>query len=128
MSRIQQLQHVSVPMPPDGHAVARRFYGHVLDMEEVPVPSPLAARAPVWFRAGGDGHEVHVFVEEQWSADSARHHFCLQVDDLADYRERLTEEGVEVVDTVEIAGRARFHLRDPFGNRIELTQITGDYR
>jgi catechol 2,3-dioxygenase-like lactoylglutathione lyase family enzyme len=127
MPAVLRLQHTSVPMPPDGHEAARRFYGDALGMAEVKPPSTLSAERLVWFRAGPDGHEVHVFVDEEMSARSAEQHLCLQVDDIAALRARLTEQGVPIEETTPIRNRPRFFVHDPFGNKIELTQITGEY-
>jgi catechol 2,3-dioxygenase-like lactoylglutathione lyase family enzyme len=114
-------------MPPDGHDNARRFYGGVLGMAEVKPPSSLALDRLVWFRAGPDGHEVHVFVDEEMKATSAEQHLCLQVDDIAALRAELAAHGVAIEETTAITNRPRFFVHDPFGNKIELTQITGDY-
>jgi catechol 2,3-dioxygenase-like lactoylglutathione lyase family enzyme len=127
MPAVMRLQHTSVPMPADGHEAARRFYNGVLGMEEVRPPSGLMTGRLVWFRAGPDGHEVHVFTDEEMSAKSADQHLCLQVDDLAAMRSRLAEHGVAVEETIPITNRPRVFVSDPFGNRIELTQITGQY-
>jgi len=115
-----ELQHVSVPMPADGHDEARAFYGGLLGLEERDVPPKLDASELVWFRAGGDC-ELHVFVSDEAAPYSQ--HFCLRVErGLEALRERLEEAGVEVRDTTEIVGRPRFMCRDPFGNRVELTE------
>ncbi len=127
MPAVQRLQHVSVPMPPDGEEAARRFYIGALGMEEVPPPSTLEMRL-VWFRAGTDGHEVHCYVDEHLGRNSGGQHLCLQVDDLAAFRRRLAEHDMVVEEAVAIPNRPRLFVRDPFGNLIELTQITGDYR
>ncbi len=127
MPTVLRLQHTSVPMPADGHDAARRFYGGALGMNEVSPPSSLKVAELVWFRAGNDGHEVHVFVDESMDAKSAAQHLCLQVDDIAAMRARLAEHGVAVEETQAIKNRPRFFVHDPFGNFIELTQITGDY-
>ena len=37
-------------------------------------------------------------------------------------RRRLEDAGIETNDTDEIGGRPRFFCRDPFGNRVELTE------
>ncbi|MFL5920506.1 MAG: VOC family protein [Gaiellaceae bacterium] len=116
-----ELHHVSIPMPADGHERARAFYGGVLGLEERDVPPKLDASQLVWFRAGGDG-EVHVFASDG-SALRAQH-FCLRVDEgLAELRRRIEDAGFDVADTTEIVGRPRFMCRDPFGNRVELTQF-----
>jgi len=115
-----ELQHVSVPMPGDGHDDARAFYGGVLGLEERDVPPKLDASALVWFRVNGDC-ELHVFASDESPLRSQ--HFCLRVDSgLDELRRRLDDAGAEVTDTTEIVGRPRFMCRDPFGNRVELTQ------
>jgi predicted enzyme related to lactoylglutathione lyase len=115
-----ELQHVSVPMPADGHDDARAFYGGVLGLEERDVPPKLDASELVWFRLDADC-ELHVFASAESPLRSQ--HFCLRVDTgLDELRRRIEDSGAEVTDTTEIVGRPRFMCRDPFGNRVELTQ------
>jgi len=115
-----ELQHVSVPMPKGGHADGRRFYGGLLGLEERGVPPKLDASELVWFRAGGDC-ELHLFESDESAPRSQ--HFCLRLDEgLVELRERLQAAGVSVDDVTEIVGRPRFMCRDPFGNRLELTE------
>jgi len=127
MPAVMRLQHTSVPMPSDGHEAARKFYGGALGMPEVTPPTGLMTGRLVWFRAGPDGHEVHVFIDDALEAKSVNQHLCLQVDDIVSMRDQLAAHGVEVDETVAITNRPRLFVRDPFGNQIELTQITGDY-
>lgn len=127
VAAVVRLQHVSIPIPADGHAHARRFFGEVLGMREVPQPSTLAHNSVVWFDASGDGQEVHCFVDEPYRPGCADQHLCLQVDDLAQMRAQLQEHGVEPEETVVIRNRPRFFVSDPFGNRIELVQVDGQY-
>ena len=44
---------------------------------------------------------------------------------LEELRCRLEDAGIETHDTDEIVGRPRFFCRDPFGNRVELTEWQG---
>ena len=116
-----ELQHVSVPMPEGGHEAARAFYGGLLALDERDVPPKLDASELVWFRAGGDC-ELHLFESDEAAPRSQ--HFCLRLSQgLDELRARLESAGVEVQDTTEIIGRPRFMCRDPFGNRLELTQF-----
>jgi catechol 2,3-dioxygenase-like lactoylglutathione lyase family enzyme len=128
MARFQRLQHASVPMPPGGNDEARAFYGRTLGLQEVEPPSTLDTAALVWFRVGDDGHEVHVFTEEHLGPNSPGQHLCLQVDDIDAIRQRLNDHGVPIEETTPIKNRPRFFVHDPFGNRIEITQIVGDYK
>jgi len=125
---IRRLQHASVSMSPSGNADARRFYGDVLGMREIQPPSGLKSMNVVWFSAGDGSDEVHCFADETLGPNSPGQHLCLEVDDLAAYRARLAEHGIAVEETLEIVNRPRFFVRDPFGNRVELTQILGQYR
>ena len=128
MAAVQRLQHASVPMPPDGHEAARRFYGGALGLEEVRPPAGLLRRRPlVWFRVGADGQEIHCFAEERLGPNSPGQHLCLQVDDIQAFRRRLTEHDVAIEEADPIPNRPRLFVRDPFGNLIEITQITGEY-
>ena len=127
MAIVQRVQHVSVPMPPDGAVEARHFYGAALGMDEILRPADLQALTLVWFRAGADGQEVHCFAEERLGPNSPGQHLCLQVDDLAGMRRRLAEHGVSVEETIPIHNRPRCFVRDPFGNLVELTEIAGSY-
>src|SRR6058998_351074 len=115
-----ELQHVSVPIPADGREAARRFYGELLGLEERDVPPKLDPSQLVWFRVGGD-LELHLFESDESAPRSQ--HFCLRVDSgLDELRRKLEDAGVETQDTDEIVGRPRFFCRDPFGNRVELTE------
>jgi catechol 2,3-dioxygenase-like lactoylglutathione lyase family enzyme len=122
--RLRGLQHVSSPFPDGEQASVRRFYGEVLGLHEKPTPATLADMRLVWFSAG-EGLEMHFFPEPSGS-ESARH-FCLDVEDLEETRQRLTEAGMKPYDDTPIPNRPRFFCRDPFGNLIEFTRIEGDY-
>ncbi len=126
MPAVLRLQHTSVPMPPDGHAAARAFYGGTLSMTEARPPSSLDVDRLIWFLAGDD--EVHLFVAEDLDHNSAAQHLCLQVDDIAALRSQLERAGVAIEEAVAVHNRPRLFVRDPFGNLLELTQITGDYQ
>jgi hypothetical protein len=43
-------------------------------------------------------------------------------------RTRFAEHGVEVEEADPIHNRPRLFVRDPFGNKLEITQILGPYR
>jgi len=114
------LQHVSIPIPADGDDAGRAFYGGLLGLEERDVPPKLDPSELVWFRVGDD-LELHLYHSDERPNPSQ--HLCLRLDEgLAELRARLEAAGVEVEDTTEIVGRPRFMCRDPFGNRLELTE------
>ena len=126
MSGVVRLQHASIPMPPGGNDRARTFYGSLLGLEEKIVPDSLDAGKIIWFRLGPDGDELHLFTEGG-DGPSPGQHVCIQVEDINAWREELTGKGVAIEETERIVNRPRFFIRDPFGNRLEITQVLGDY-
>jgi len=114
------LQHVSSPFPASEREAIRSFYGDLLGLTELPVPTTLSHMDLVWFSAGS-GLELHFF---PGAPDrNADRHFCLDVTDLAGTRQRLIEHGGEPYDDIPIPGRPRFFCRDPVGNLVEFTTI-----
>lgn len=96
----------------------------MLGLEEVPPPASLAHLELVWFSVGSS-LELHFFPGEV--DPSAARHFCLDVADLAATRQHLEKAGLRPYDDTAIPNRPRFFCRDPFGNLVEFTSITGDY-
>ncbi len=119
-----RIHHVSIPLPPGGKDAARRFYGDLLGLEEVPVPDTLNPLNLLWFRLGDT--ELHLFSEEP-TADRSARHFCIAVDNVEALREQLEAGGVAVVGATAIPGRPRYFCRDPFGNMVEFTTVQFDY-
>ncbi len=122
MTAIAGLHHVQVAAPAGCEDAARRFYGELLGLAEIEKPLILALRGGCWFRAGTG--ELHVGVEESF-APAAKAHPALSVDSvdaLEGLATTLAAEGVEVrwADDAEIPTQRRFHVRDPWGNRLEL--------
>lgn len=113
------LDHVQVAILPGGEDAARRFYGSLLGMPEIPKPDTLASRGGVWFECGG-GHQLHCGIED--SVAPSRRHPGLRTDDLEGLRNRLKAAGFPIVTDDDLPGYRRFYTRDPFGNRIELLQ------
>ena len=116
------LDHVQVAAPPGCEADARRFYGELLGLEELSKPPLLAVRGGCWFRLGA--HELHVGVASEFVPAMKAHPGILvsSVDALRELARRLesAEVTVEWADQAEIAGRDRFFVHDPWGNRLEL--------
>lgn len=122
-----RLHHVSIPAQPDTMKDAGRdFYGALLGLPEIPAPESLGLDRVVWFQAGEC--ELHLFIEEEPDTSSTGRHFCFAVDDLEKVRARLEDAGVVVEESTLIHNRPRFFCADPFGNRLELTEILGSYR
>jgi catechol 2,3-dioxygenase-like lactoylglutathione lyase family enzyme len=102
----------------------RAFYGRLIGLEEKQPPAALAESRLVWFAAGEGELEIH-FIPTTEPLVENEQHFCLAVDDVDAYRERLSAAGVTIIEATPIPGRPRFFCRDPFGNLVELTTLLG---
>ncbi len=125
--RKPRLQHVSCTIPAGSQEQVRAFYGGVLGLEEKPSPKSLADRKLVWFYAGDSEMELHFVPDPLLPNPIAQHHFCLEVEQVEDYRRRVSEAGYSLIETTPIPGRPRFFCHDPFGNLIEITTIEQNY-
>lgn len=124
MIKRPRIQHVSIPRPPGSGEQTRAFYSGVLGLPEKPVPQAIQHLDLIWFDLGD--LELHCFSEEPVNDASGRH-FCLEVEDVEGMRTRLIQAGFAPWDATPIPGRPRFFCRDPFGNTVEFTTITGNY-
>jgi catechol 2,3-dioxygenase-like lactoylglutathione lyase family enzyme len=114
------IDHVQLAIPAGGETLARRFYGELLGLIEIPKPPNLAARGGAWFRCGP--LQLHLGVESDFRA-AKKAHPALQVSDLAGLLKTLAAAGCEVkYDSEPVQGVERAFTSDPFGNRIELVE------
>jgi catechol 2,3-dioxygenase-like lactoylglutathione lyase family enzyme len=119
---IRGLDHVQLAAPPGCEAQARRFFGELLGMPELPKPEPMRASGGAWFQAGD--RELHVGVERDF-APATKAHPALSVaeEELEALAGRLAGAGHPVEWDGRYPGRPRFYTRDPWGNRIELLAL-----
>lgn len=115
--KIVGLDHVQLVMPPGGEERARAFYGGLLGLREVPKPAAIADRSGAWFEWGPV--RIHLGVEPGFRP-SRKAHAALLVEGFDDLVARLRGAGCEVIDAEPVDGIRRSHLRDPFGNDLEL--------
>jgi catechol 2,3-dioxygenase-like lactoylglutathione lyase family enzyme len=115
------LDHVQVAAPVGAEAAARAFYGVLLGLPEVAKPIALDQRGGVWFAVGAQG--LHVGVTGEF-APAQKAHPALRVTSgaaLQALAERLEAAGQRVEWAAEAeTGSPRFHVSDPWGNRLEL--------
>jgi catechol 2,3-dioxygenase-like lactoylglutathione lyase family enzyme len=116
------LDHVQVAAPVGCEEDARAFYGRLLGLEEIAKPPLLAGRGGCWFRLGEQ--ELHIGVVEGFLPATKAHPGIVMrsAAALRELAERLDGDGVAVewADAAELGGRERFHVQDPWGNRLEL--------
>jgi len=120
--RIIGIDHVQLAMPAGGEDAARRFYGGVLGLEEMPKPAALAGRGGAWFRGGAV--QLHLGVESDFRP-SRKAHPALRVEGLTTLIVRCVDAGYPVEREVPLPGLERVHVSDPFGNRIEFIEESG---
>jgi len=116
---IEGIDHVLVAAPPGCEDDARRFYGGLLGLREIPKPESLQ-RDGVWFACGAQ--QVHVGAYPDF-APAPKAHPALLVGDEPALRalgELLLDAGADVRWDDRLAGIPRFYTDDPWGNRLEL--------
>lgn len=116
-SPFSAIDHVQLAAPPNSEGEARRFYGELLGMSEIPKPALLAKRGGVWF-ASGDV-QIHIGIEQDFRP-ARKAHPALRCMDYDGLLARLRVAGLEVREVNDIPDVRRAYVHDPFGNRIEL--------
>jgi catechol 2,3-dioxygenase-like lactoylglutathione lyase family enzyme len=113
------VDHVQVAAPRGCEEQARRFYGRLLGLPELPKPEPLRLRGGVWFGVGSQ--QLHIGVEEAFTP-ARKAHPALRVDALGldQVAARLQAAGAKVTWDDELPGVRRLYTEDPWGNRVEL--------
>ena len=117
---ITGLDHVQVAAPPHAEAEARRFYGSLLGLDEVPKPDGVAATGGAWFACGAQ--QLHVGVQDPFIA-SKKAHPAFAVADAATLdvvAERLASAGAPVRWDDRLPDTRRFYTEYPWGNRLEI--------
>ena len=117
---IRSVHHVQITIPKGTESAARRFYCGLLGLNEIPKPDPLVGRGGFWLEVGD--RQVHVGTEDDVERERSKAHVAYLVDDLENWRETLTDKGINILEGIPIPGYSRFEFRDPFGNRIEFLQ------
>ena len=116
---IHALDHVQIAMPAGQESVAREFYGGLLGLTEKPVPASVAHLGALWFERGS--LRVHLGIESDFRPAKKAHPAFL-VERLDRLEEHLQRAGVTIVRADPIQGYRRFHIFDPFGNRLECVE------
>ena len=98
------LGHIQIAAPRGCEDAARKFYGRILGLEEIPKPEALRQRGGCWFRCGR--HQVHIGVDPDFRP-AKKAHPAFAVAGFEALRNRLLERGCEVIDD-NLAGIKRF--------------------
>jgi catechol 2,3-dioxygenase-like lactoylglutathione lyase family enzyme len=114
------LDHVQVASPPGTEHEARRFYGDLLGLREIPKPAGVADSGGAWFACGAQ--QLHIGIEQDFGAARKAHPgFAVEGDAALDaLAERLVIAGVDVHWDDRLESVRRFYAEDPWGNRLEF--------
>ena len=122
-----KFQHVTIIFPPGEEARLREFYVEVMGFREKPVPKVVKPLGWIWFYTGEAGVELHSVPDARSVPADWSPHFCIEVDDLDDYRARLKAAGCQIIEARALPFCPRFFTRDPFNNLIEIVHVQADY-
>jgi catechol 2,3-dioxygenase-like lactoylglutathione lyase family enzyme len=122
-----KFQHVTIIFPPGEEALLRKFYVEVMGFREKPVPKIVKPLGWIWFYTGEEGVELHSVPDARTVPVDWSPHFCIEVNDLDDYRARLKAAGCQIIEARSLPFRPRFFTRDPFNNLIEIVHVEADY-
>jgi catechol 2,3-dioxygenase-like lactoylglutathione lyase family enzyme len=114
------IDHIQLAAPMGCEEQARRFYGDLLGLKEIPKPENLQRRGGCWFICGNQ--EIHIGVQESF-LPAKKAHPGLVVENLEELRGSLQKLKVTIKEEAPIKGRKRFFADDPFGNRIEFLEF-----
>ena len=117
---LADIHHVQIAMPPDEEDAGIRFYGELLGLERIPKPDALAPRGGLWFKLGE--RQVHLGVEENDFHPAHKAHPAFVVRGSRRAPHQAEDAGHRIDEDVQLEGYRRFHVRDPFGNRLELIE------
>jgi len=114
------IDHVQLAAPPGCEAAARRFFGELLGLRELPKPAALAVRGGLWFECGAQ--QLHIGVEKDFHPAKKAHPALRLADEasITALRARLDAASVATRVDEEIADAVRFFADDPWGNRLEF--------
>jgi catechol 2,3-dioxygenase-like lactoylglutathione lyase family enzyme len=115
---IKGLHHAQVSIPKGAEEAGRQFYCGVLGLPEIEKPEALKGRGGFWLAVGD--RQVHIGTEDGVDRHATKAHLAYEVTNIEEWRQRLQEHGVKILEAVPIPGYKRFEIRDPFGNRIEF--------
>ena len=119
---VLEINHVNVTVTKALEEDAKHFYGALLGLEEIPKPEDARKRGGAWYRLGA--LQIHLSIEDAASRNlESKRHVCYSVADVTEAEQEFRRAGVEIIpDNQPIEGYKRFFVRDPGGNRLEITQ------
>jgi lactoylglutathione lyase len=120
-SMIEACHHIGIAVK--DFTESRRFYGDVLELEELPRPPELEKLVRgVWFKLGPT--ELHLFerADRVPRCSATGHHLAFRTSDFDGICQRIKDAEIEFVSPPGLApdGIHRAFVNDPSGNLIEI--------
>jgi catechol 2,3-dioxygenase-like lactoylglutathione lyase family enzyme len=112
------IDHVQIAVPLDSEPACRSFYLGLLGLKEIERPRSGEGRSFLWVKVGDQ--EVHFRPDAEFRPARFAHPGFLVSDGKA-LAKKLAAAGYEV-SRADAARSGRFHVRDPFGNRLEFVE------
>lgn len=119
MYQLKNWDHVQLSAPKGSEDKARYFYCNQLGFKEVEKPESLRGNGGVWFNI--NQIDLHIGIEEEFEP-LKKAHPAINVENLDDLKEHLTNEKIEFKADNRFPDGNRIHLLDPFGNRLEFIE------
>jgi catechol 2,3-dioxygenase-like lactoylglutathione lyase family enzyme len=131
MGYLLGVQHVNLTIEEGEEAleVARKFYVDLLGLTPLYRPENTDSGRPgFWLALGESGQQIHLSMEPQANNYNgpSRRHSAFFVQDLPALMNHLEKAGVTIEGANQFPGQRRCFCRDPFGNRLELVELTGE--
>lgn len=120
MPSLLQIHHAQITIPKGAENEARAFYCDLLGLTEIEKPESLKGRGGFWLQVGD--RQVHVGTEDFDDRHKTKAHVAYLVNDLDEWRQKLENLGISIIDGIPIPHYQRFEFRDPFGNRVEFLE------
>lgn len=114
------LHHAHITIPKGSEDKAREFYCGLLGLPEIEKPDSLKSRGGFWLKVGDS--EVHIGTEDGIDRMKTKAHLAYLVDDISNWKDTLSQNDINIIESIVIPGYERFEFRDPFGNRVEMIQ------
>jgi len=112
--------HIHICVPTERLEEAKQFYMNIIGLSQIERPDHLFSTAGYWFNIG----DIQLHIGAEPALSRSIRHTAFAVSDVAAARERLEKNNVEIVEEPLVPGRTRFAFIDPFGNSMELLQMT----
>ena len=114
------IDHAQLTIPTGSEELAREFYCGFLGLKEIEKPENLKKRGGFWLSVGN--LQIHAGAEDGVDRLKTKAHIAYRVTGIEDWKSKLHQRGIEILDGLPIPGAERFEFRDPFGNRVEFIE------